>query len=145
MTDYKAKERAAVKALALAWSCRTHHFAEYDPLDFWCERDRKMFAVGEHKYRDHLFGKYPDTWLRLTKWQALEKCHTHLGLTALFVVEFKDGSLYYVDIVDLGCPPCTLAVGGREDRPERGDWDKYQPMVAVPTESLIKVNWKGQE
>lgn len=124
--------------LSRAWRCEVRAFAHNDRLDFWCERDGQMAAVGEIKVRSHAHDAFETTWLRLTKWLELQWFWQLLDLAAFYVVEFTDG-LYYVHIADLKVPPCRLEIGGRSDRPDRGDWDRFQAMVGIPCHLLTPI------
>ena len=137
--NYAEREARALERIGRHWECDVRPFAQNDILDFWCIRDGQMAAVGEYKYRQYYIDDFETTWLRLTKWQHLVVHSTALDLPAFYVVEFLGDVLCFVNVIQLTCPPCRLEVGGRTDRPERGNWDKFQPMVGVPTSLLTRI------
>lgn len=138
MTD-EQRQLTAAKMVERGFNCRVHQFAKWDMIDWWIEYQDRNVGVAEYKYRDNPKDKYPTTWLRLTKWWALRHAKQFCNArAALFVVEFTDG-IYYVPVDALEAPKIHLEIGGREDRPQRGDWDKYQPMVAIPVDMLKPV------
>lgn len=141
------KQIACGKMFEVGFNCRVHHFAQLDPVDWWIEyagpingpREPKNVGVAEHKWRNYNKDDFATTYLRLTKWWSLRHAVAFGGARAgLFVVEFLDGP-FYVNIDRVESPQVHLGVGGRTDRPERGDWDKYQPVIEVPVDMLEPV------
>lgn len=130
----RGNEADAIARLEAAWQCSVKRFGHMAPIDFFCEQHGRLVAVAELKSRMHAAGTYPDVFLNLRKWLALQLASIGLNVPALFIVRFTDRMLY-VPISDLHAPDVTIG-GTRRIVKSRSD---IEPVVLVPISEMREV------
>ena len=124
-------EDEVARRLEAAWGMTLHHYALYDSLDYWAEKDGRMVAVVEVKAYNRAEGELPNAMMSLRKYLALLLTGVATGVHGLYVVRFTD-SIRWIDVAMID-PMGRVKVGGRTDRNRPTD---VEPIVLIPIRTM---------
>lgn len=117
--------------LEQAWGCSVRSFGRLAPVDWFFEREGRLVGVGELKARTHRRGKYPTVFLNTRKWLALTLAQSGIGVPAVFVVRFEDGTRW-VRVSDVDAS--RVRIGGlTRQMKSRND---IEPVIEVPVDQM---------
>src|SRR4051812_47677982 len=88
----KRNESEVASLIGGAWGCELHQFGALSPIDWYAVRDGRMIGLLELKSRAHESDRYPTVFLNVRKWLALNIGAIGLGVPAIFVAKFLDGT-----------------------------------------------------
>ena len=128
--DLDAEAKVAAQ-LARAWEAEPLKLPKFYKCDWALSREGAVKVFLEIKCRRNTPSKYPTVIISADKYAYLKQLDAALGIPALLVFKFSDGSVYYVR--PAACDPFPVAVGGRHDR---NDPEDTEPVVHIPVGSL---------
>lgn len=100
-TEDHERELKVAALLEKAWDCKVHKYAgEYDPVDFWIERNGVVVAFAELKSRFIPSTKYKTVFLSARKYLDMMLLSMGRKVAVLFIVQFTD-CIKYLDVRDL--------------------------------------------
>ena len=128
-----AREREVADILEEAWSCSLHKLPLSYHLDFCGCRGKEILSFIEVKVRKCLPTTYRSIMLSLNKFQHGLHYAVSTGCPFLFVVAFKDGSIYHKNLCDVP-EEFPLEFGGRTKN-TRDDFD-VEPCILIAMEDM---------
>jgi len=124
-------EADVARALTRLWNCEFHSFGKLSLIDWYAVRTGRLVGIAELKTRSHERAKYPTVFLNVRKWLALTVAAAGLGVPAVFVVRFSDGT-YFVNVSEIDAS--NVKIGGcRQIVKARND---IEPIIEVPVDIL---------
>lgn len=129
----EANEQDVAREIERAWKCTLHKFAMLSPIDFYALRDGQIKGLVEIKNRSHASTTYPNVYLNVRKWLALQMGSVGMGVQAVFVVRFTDETRF-IDMRDVDASKFRMG-GVVKDRAikSRADWE---PVIEVPVAKM---------
>ena len=116
------------------WGCEARSFGKLAPVDWWFSRHGRVVGVGELKSRAHPHTKYPTVFLNVRKWLALMLAANGMGVPAVFVVKFIDGTRWIpiseIDASKISVGGLSRIVKSRND---------IEPVIEVPVTEMRKM------
>lgn len=95
------------------WDCEVHRTGYLDAWDFVGIKEGRTVFIAELKTRDITTTTYDTVFLSAHKWLSLSYAAAAMEITALFVVRFKDKTMYMnMKHIDATGP----RMAGRDDR-----------------------------
>ena len=129
------RQSSVAQELETAWGCNVKSFGRLAPVDWFFERDGRLIGVGELKVRQHEAGRYPTVFLNVRKWLALNLAQGGLGVPAIFVARFNDGTRWTrvseIDASQVRIGGLTRQVKSRND---------IEPVIEVPVHTMHPLN-----
>lgn len=129
----RRREAAVAELLEREWKCQIGHFADLNPVDWYCYRERRITGVLELKCRNHSSTHYPTVFLSFAKYTSLVAAGYGLRCPPGFVVRFTD-KIMWIRVMRID--PRNSLMGGRSDRGAEHD---YEPIIEVPIEHMSVV------
>ena len=130
----RANEETAAKGVEQAERCIVHDFGEFNPVDWWYERDGRLAGVAEFKRRDCTIESYPTVFLAMTKWMELLTYAHGLNVPAHYVLGFNNG---VYDITLAAINPRRHMLGGNTRKD--GERNDREPLIEIPMGELTKL------
>jgi hypothetical protein len=115
--------------------------ADYDHVDRYAVRDKRIVALFEIKTRDKSYKQYNSMFFALRKWEDMFHTSLTFRVPGFLIAQWED-FLGAVNIFDACTPlqgatwPVPLVMGGRRDR---GFANDYEPMICVPWEKFEEI------
>jgi hypothetical protein len=127
-------ENTVSAILSRAWRCEIRSFGRLSVIDWYAIRDGRIVAVLELKTRTHDSGRHATVFLNVRKWLALLLAATGLGVPAIFVVQFTDGT-WWIPLAEIEASTtrmggCVRIVKSRND---------IEPVIHVPVAEMRAV------
>ena len=131
--EMRAHEDAMQRRLETAWSCQLFRLGQFDHCDWRAERNGQTVAWVEYKKRSSSSTAFNNVYLNKNKKfdYLLKLSHSH---PALFVVEWADGVVKWVDIRDVDSSQIVQAGDLRFAGARSGD---IEPMILLPINKMI--------
>ena len=113
-------EQRLADIFAEHWSMEERKLPQNHTLDrVYLKDDGKTIdRYAECRYRECIFGQYPDVFLGMTKVRYAESIRP-LGLRTYFLVGFKCGTVAWTEVID----PSAFVWAGRSEDTARNDED----------------------
>lgn len=130
--EMRAYENAMQKRLETAWQCQMYRLAEYDHCDWRAERDGQTVAWVEYKKRSSSSTAFDTVYLNKTKKYdyLMSLSYSH---PALFVIEWADGVVKWIDIRQVDASATVIAGDLRYGGSRGGD---LEPMILLPISEM---------
>jgi hypothetical protein len=129
----RAAEREVADLLAWRWNCEIIHFGALATIGWFAQRDGRVVALIELKFRDHDPNRFETVYLAWRKWEGLTRGGMALAALPLFVVKFNDG-VRWVNCWSVD--PRIHIIGGPKRRTVESE---REPLILVPVTDMRTV------